>query len=106
MDIKIANKTLSTLLIFFYLLAAILIFQIIFSKNIYSHSGNTNQGGCHMNYATAEYHCHNRKQTNPYQTYYCVNHNLQQYGPYKSYASCQGAINGSGIIGAYCSVCY
>ena len=33
------------------------------------HSGNTNQGGCHMNYATAEYHCHNRKQTNPYQTY-------------------------------------
>ena len=70
------------------------------------HSGNTNQGGCHMNYATAEYHCHNRKQINPYQTYYCVNHNLQQYGPYKSYSSCQGAINGAGIIGAYCSVCY
>ena len=89
-----------------YKLILIFVLSFLYSINANSHSGNTNAGGCHMNYATAEYHCHNRKQINPYQTYYCVNHNLQQYGPYKSYSSCQSAINGAGIIGAYCSVCY
>ena len=72
----------------------------------FSHSGGTNQGGCHMNYATGDYHCHQPKQTNPYQTYYCINYSLQQYGPYKTYWTCQNAINGAGLIGAYCSVCY
>ena len=71
-----------------------------------SHSGGTNQGGCHMDYYTGDYHCHQPKQTNPYQTYYCINYSLQQYGPYKTYWTCQNAINGAGLIGAYCSVCY
>ena len=70
-----------------------------------SHSGMTNQGGCHMNYFTQEYHCHQKKQTNPLQTYYCINYQFQKYGPYKSYYSCQGAISGSGIMGAYCTPC-
>ena len=68
-----------------------------------SHSGNTNAGGCHMNYATAYYHCHKTKQTNPYQTYYYIKYQGQSYGPYTSYSSCQAAIRGANVYGAYCS---
>ena len=73
--------------------------------SVFAHSGNTNQGGCHMNYYTAEYHCHQRKTINPYQTYYCINYNLEQYGPYKSLQTCQSAMYGAGIIGGFCNVC-
>ena len=56
-----------------------------------------------MNYATANYHCHKTKQTNPYQTYYYIKYQGQSYGPYTSYSSCQAAIRGAGVYGAYCS---
>ncbi len=69
----------------------------------YSHSGNTNAGGCHMNYATANYHCHKTKQTNSYKTYYYIKYQGQTYGPYSSYSSCMSAIRGAGVYGAYCS---
>ena len=82
---------------------AIITLGLIFSIKAYSHSGNTNAGGCHMNYATANYHCHKTKQTNPYQTYYYIKYQGQTYGPYTSYSSCMGAIRGAGVYGAYCS---
>ena len=80
-----------------------LVLNLIFHTKLYSHSGNTNAGGCHMNYATANYHCHKTKQTNPYQTYYYIKYQGQTYGPYSSYSSCMGAIRGAGVYGAYCS---
>ena len=80
-----------------------LILSFILCGVAYSHSGNTNAGGCHMNYATANYHCHKTKQTNPYQTYYYIKYQGQTYGPYSSYSSCMGAIRGAGVYGAYCS---
>lgn len=83
----------------------LIILITLLPKIVFSHSGMTNQGGCHMNYFTQEYHCHQQKQTNPFQTYYCINYQFQQYGPYKTYWSCQGAIDGAGIIGAFCSPC-
>ena len=82
---------------------SILIFSFILCGISYSHSGNTNAGGCHMNYATANYHCHKTKQTNPYQTYYYIKYQGQTYGPYSSYSSCMSAIRGSNVYGAYCS---
>ena len=42
----------------------LLVLLLLIPSLSFSHSGGTNQGGCHMNYATAEYHCHNRKQIN------------------------------------------
>ena len=89
----------------FLMYKLILIFGLsfLYSINANSHSGNTNAGGCHMNYATANYHCHQTKQTNPYQTYYYIKYQGQSYGPYTSYSSCQAAIRGAGVYGAYCS---
>ena len=77
--------------------------SLLFCGLAYSHSGNTNAGGCHMNYATANYHCHKTKQTNPYKTYYYIKYQGQTYGPYTSYSSCMNAIRGAGVYGAYCS---
>ena len=69
----------------------------------FSHSGGTNQGGCHMNYTTGQYHCHQAKQPDPFKTYYYIKHQGRSYGPYSSYSSCMAAIRGSGVMGAYCS---
>ena len=89
----------------FHMYKLILIFGLSFLYSITanSHSGNTNAGGCHMNYATANYHCHKTKQTNPYKTYYYIKYQGQTYGPYSSYSSCMSAIRGAGVYGAYCS---
>ena len=81
----------------------ILIFNFAISSQAFSHSGNTNAGGCHMNYVTSDYHCHNTKQTNPYQIYYYIKHMGSSYGPYSSYNSCTAAIRGANILGAYCT---
>ena len=81
----------------------IILLGIFFCGAAYSHSGNTNAGGCHMNYATANYHCHKTKQTNPYKTYYYIKYQGQTYGPYSSYSSCMSAIRGANVYGAYCS---
>ena len=85
------------------LILLILVFNVAILSQVFSHSGNTNAGGCHMNYATAYYHCHNTKQTNPYQTYYYIKHMGKSYGPYTSYNSCTAAIRGANILGAYCT---
>jgi len=85
------------------IILGILFLGLLLSGNANSHSGNTNAGGCHMNYTTAQYHCHNKKQTNPYQTYYYIKHQGQTYGPYTSFSSCMSAIRGAGVMGAFCS---
>ena len=81
----------------------IFLLSLIFAFKALSHSGNTGPTGCHMNYATANYHCHTPKQANPYKTYYYIKYQGQTYGPYSSYSSCLNAINGANIYGAYCS---
>ncbi len=84
-------------------LLGIVVLGLLFCIKAYSHSGNTNAGGCHMNYATADYHCHTTKQTDPYKTYYYIKYQGQTYGPYSSYNSCMAAIRGAGVYGAFCS---
>ena len=84
-------------------LLGIVVLGLLMIGNANSHSGMTNAGGCHMDYATAQYHCHKTKQTNPYQTYYYIKHQGRSYGQYSSYSSCMAAIRGSGVMGAYCS---
>ena len=82
-----------------------LIVLLILIPNIsLPHSGNTNAGGCHMNYKTANYHCHNKKYINPNKKYWCINHQFKQYGPYSSSSSCYKALRGAGISGI-CSPC-
>lgn len=84
-------------------LLAIVILGLFFSQNAYSHSGNTGPTGCHMDYSTANYHCHNAKQSNPFATYYYIKYQGRTYGPYSSYNTCMQAIRGANISGAYCS---
>ena len=69
----------------------------------YSHSGNTGPTGCHMDYSTAQYHCHKKKQPNPLGAYYYIKHQGHTYGPYASYYTCMSAIRGAGVYGAFCS---
>ena len=89
------------------ILFIIIFIYFIFNFKAFSHSGNTNAGGCHMNNSTANYHCHELKQTNTYQTYYYIKHQGETYGPYTSYSSCMNAIRGAGVYGfAYCSTQY
>jgi len=81
----------------------LVIFSLLISFNVNSHSGGTNAGGCHMNYTTGQYHCHQAKQPDPFKTYYYIKHQGRSYGPYSSYSSCMAAIRGSGVMGAICS---
>ncbi len=78
-------------------------FLLVLSSNLYAHSGNTGPTGCHMNYLTAEYHCHQKKYPNYLQTYYYIHYLGKVYGPYSSYSTCSQAARGAGIIGYYCS---
>ena len=82
-----------------------LLFIILYSFNLTAHSGMTGPTGCHMNYMTAEYHCHQQKSPDYYKTYWCINWNFKQYGPYSSYSSCSNAARGAGLTGYFCSTC-
>ena len=46
----------------------------LFSFKAYSHSGNTGSTECHTNYSTFKFHCHQKKQGNPYKTYYYIHY--------------------------------
>tara|TARA_Y200000002_G_C22654855_1_gene653012 strand:+ start:882 stop:1142 length:261 start_codon:yes stop_codon:yes gene_type:complete len=81
-----------------------LVLLILIPNLTFPHSGNTNAGGCHMQYLTANYHCHNKKYPSSNKKYWCINHMFKQYGPYSSPSSCYQAIRGSGISGI-CSPC-
>ena len=76
---------------------------IVFSNNVFAHSGATGPDGCHMNYSNGNYHCHERKTPDPTATYYYIKHQGSSYGPYSSYNSCMNAIRGANLGGAYCS---
>ncbi len=85
------------------LIFSVITFVLLLSVNANSHSGGTNAAGCHMNYSTGFYHCHQAKQPDPFKTYYYIKHQGRSYGPYSSYSSCMAAIRGAGISGAFCS---
>ncbi len=86
----------------FYVLI-VLVFVIFYSFSLSAHSGMTGPTGCHMNYYTAEYHCHQKKQPNYLQTYWYINWNFNKYGPYSSYSSCMNAARGAGLTGYFCT---
>ncbi len=82
----------------------IVILLFLFNSSfVFAHSGNTNAGGCHMNYYTNTYHCHTPKMTVPSQTYYYIHYYGNVYGPYSSRSSCNAAKNGANMYGGYCS---
>jgi hypothetical protein len=65
----------------------------------YSHSGGTNQDGCHVNRTTGIYHCHKSKPpplggglgVSPYQNW-CIKQDYRTVGcGYSSYNSCASA---------------
>lgn len=76
---------------------------IIFSNNVFAHPGATGPNGCHMNYSNGNYHCHQTKTPDPYQTYYYIKYQGNSYGPYSTKSSCMNAINEAKLYGAYCS---
>ena len=85
------------------LVLIIFLFLFLFTFNLYAHSGRTGPSGCHMNYYTAQYHCHNKKVPNYYATYYYIHYQAKVYGPYSSYSSCTNAARGAGLVYYYCS---
>ena len=74
------------------------------SNGLKAHPGNTNAGGCHMDYVRQSYHCHKAKTPNPYAVYYYVHYRGSSYGPYSSYNSCMSALRGANLMWAYCSM--
>ena len=77
---------ISKIQIFFLTLSASVLF--FYSAVAFSHSGNTNQDGCHVNSVTGNYHCHAPKQR-PFQS---ANWCMKGGGcGYSSQASCEAA---------------
>ena len=70
---------------------------ILFNPSIAnSHSGNTNQQGCHVNSYTGIYHCHQTKLQSPYRENWCIQVGYEQYCGYSSYSSCYNAGQSTG----------
>ena len=89
--------------IFSFIFILIFLLTLFVSMYSYSHSGRTGPSGCHMDYQRAEYHCHQKKYYNTFETYYYIHYQGQVYGPYSSYSTCTNAARGAGIWGYYCS---
>lgn len=86
---------ISKIQIFFLILTSSLL--ILYSSAAFSHSGNTNQDGCHVNTFTGKYHCHAPK-PRPFQS---ANWCISGGGcGYSSQASCEQAARS--IRNAYC----
>ena len=85
------------------ILGLVLFLAIVFSNKVFAHSGATGPSGCHMNYATGDYHCHTKKTPDPSQTYYYIKHQGDSYGPYSTESSCMNAIKEAKLYGAYCN---
>ena len=86
-----------------FVLGSFLFFIILLNQKSFAHSGRTGPTGCHMDYGSQGYHCHKKKQSNPFQTYYYVKYRGNTYGPYSSYSSCMSALRGARLVGGYCS---
>lgn len=52
-------------------LLAVLTSVVLFANEPLAHSGGTNADGCHTNRKTGDYHCHNRKRSDPGKQTYC-----------------------------------
>ena len=86
-----------------YLLNIILfILFTYFPFNALAHSGMTNYDGCHMNNSVwpAQYHCHQKKSNNIFQTKYCLNVNFNKYCGYAQ-STCYALQRKHG---GYCSI--
>ena len=86
------------------LLKIIPLFLLItfYSINVSSHSGRTNQEGCHVNTSTSIYHCHKKKHDRYIQVNYCIVSNAGTFCGYSSYASCSNAARSANISGFQC----
>tara|TARA_B100001540_G_C15309431_1_gene418597 strand:- start:195 stop:455 length:261 start_codon:yes stop_codon:yes gene_type:complete len=69
----------------------ITLFALALPISSYSHSGGTNQEGCHVNRTTGFYHCHKPKTVNQLENW-CISQNGRILGcGYSSYNSCSSA---------------
>ena len=73
-----------------------------YSTNANSHSGRTNQDGCHVNTYTGQYHCHERKYDNPMSLNYCIVSNQGTFCGYSSYQSCYNAASSARMVNFQC----
>jgi len=46
------------------IITVVVVFILLFTNNIYAHSGGTNSDGCHNDNINGGYHCHNSKSSN------------------------------------------
>jgi len=87
------------------LLKIIPLFLLItfYSINVSSHSGRTNQEGCHVNSSTGDYHCHKSKipplggglGMSPYENW-CIVFSSGRFCGYSSYSTCYSAGKATG----------
>jgi len=73
-----------------------------YSTNVNSHSGRTNQEGCHVNTYTGKYHCHQSKYDNPLSINYCIVSNQGTFCGYSSYSSCYNAASSARMVNFQC----
>lgn len=77
----------NNLMIKFY----ITLFALALPLSSHSHSGGTNQQGCHVNRTTGIYHCHQPKNVIPLENW-CISQDGRLVGcGYSSYNSCASA---------------
>ena len=80
---------------------------VLFSGNVNSHSGRTNQDGCHVDDSftlTVDYHCHEKKHSNNLNLgeNWCITSiscGIQGCCGYSSYSSCKHAAKGNECVG-------
>ena len=91
---------ISKIQIFFLTLSASVLF--FYSAVAFSHSGNTNQDGCHVATFSGQYHCHKTKFDNPMSVNYCIVSNAGTFCGYSSYGSCSNAARSANISNYQC----
>ena len=67
-----------------------------YSINVSSHSGRTNQEGCHVNSSNGDYHCHKPKNTIGNIENWCIVFSSGRFCGYSSYSTCYSAGKATG----------
>ena len=97
------NKSFNLTSSLFYLL----LFFLIGPLDVFSHSGRTNQQGCHVNTSTNQYHCHDGPSTRfDIRENWCIVESISCGAGgccgYSSYSSCKNASDSMGRNAGKC----
>tara|TARA_Y100000590_G_C15090135_1_gene777306 strand:+ start:214 stop:483 length:270 start_codon:yes stop_codon:yes gene_type:complete len=83
-------------------LTVLLAFPFLYSDIVLTHSGRTNQEGCHVNRSTGQYHCHQTKQRSFGGSWCLISNGSLKGCGYSSQSSCENAARYS--PNAYCTL--